>query len=60
MLRVAGRVLERDDRAEAEAEHDRALDPDRVAEILDVVRPALDAPFGRRAPVAPAGAAQSV
>ena len=39
-------------------EHDGALDPDGVAQLLDVVRPALDAPFCRRAPVTAAGAAQ--
>ena len=42
MIGVARGVVERDDPAEAEPEHDRPLDPEGGAEPVDVVGPALD------------------
>ena len=57
MRRMADGVLERDERTEAEAEHDGPLDPQHRAELVHVVRPALEAVLLGRAGVAAARAA---
>ena len=57
VVRMARRVLERDHRAEAEAEDDRPLDPQRIAERTDIVGPALEPVLLGRTLVAPAAAA---
>jgi len=53
MGRVARGIPHCDEGAEAQPEHDRPLDSERVAELAHVVRPAIQAQVLRTADVAP-------
>ncbi len=57
MVGMARRIVQSDDGAETEPEHDRPFDPERVAELPHVVGPPVEPQVLRAPEVTPAAAA---